>query len=375
MDRPDVVVIGGGIAGVSVAAELAPRARVLLLEREPHLALHTTGRSAAQYLENYEGPLVRRLTLASRPFFAHPPDGFADAPLLSPRPLLTFGRADQLDLLEAEVRKGSELVPSIHRIDRQEALRLCPALRPEVVAGAVLEPDALDLDVAAIHQGYVRRARAAGAEIRTSAGVERLDRRGGAWLVTTASGTVEAPLVVDAAGAWAEELAVAAGVAPIGLRPFRRTAFTVPGPPGSKTWPLVHPVDMSFYVKPEAGGQLLCSLADETPSPPCDARPEEEDVALAIERINEATTLDIRYVRSAWAGLRSFVADRNPVVGPDPEADGFAWLAGQGGFGIQTAPALARAAAGLLLDGELPADLRALGIAAADLSPQRCRAA
>jgi D-arginine dehydrogenase len=196
----------------------------------------------------------------------------------------------------------------------------------------------------------------------------------GSWVVTTPSEVYETDVVVNAAGAWCDEIAALAGVRPIGLRPLRRTAFTCPAPDGVdvRSWPLVADIDDRFYFKPE-GPQLLCSLADETPSPPCDAVAEPVDVALAIERINEATTLDLRHVRRAWAGLRSFVADRTPVVGFDPEAPGFCWLAGQGGYGIQTAPAMARAAAGLVVDRRLPDDLIELGVTAEGLSPARCR--
>jgi D-arginine dehydrogenase len=259
-------------------------------------------------------------------------------------------------------------------IDSEEARSLCPVLRPEHAAAAMLEPDAMDIDVAALHQAYVGGARQRGGEIVRSSPVIGLYRDDDGWLVRTASTTLRADVVVNAAGAWADELAAMAGVRPIGLKPLRRTAFTCPAPADVdvRAWPLVADVDDRFYFKPE-GPQLLCSLADEKPSPPCDAQPEEADVALAIDRINEATTLELRHVRRAWAGLRSFVADRTPVVGMDPEVPGFCWLAGQGGYGIQTAPAMARVTARLVLDGRLPDDLVEMGITEADLSPARCR--
>jgi D-arginine dehydrogenase len=238
----------------------------------------------------------------------------------------------------------------------------------------MLEPDAMDIDVAALHQAYVRGARQRGGEVVRSSPVTGLRRDRDGWVVSMPSASLRCDVVVNAAGAWADEVATMAGVRPIGLRPLRRTAFTCPAPEGVdvRDWPLVADVDDRFYFKPE-GPQLLCSPADETPSAPCDAQPDEADVALAIERINEATTLGLRHVRRAWAGLRCFVADRTPVVGMDAGASGFMWLAGQGGYGIQTAPAMARATAGLVLDGRLRDDLVEAGVAEGDLSPARCR--
>jgi D-arginine dehydrogenase len=363
--RTGAVVIGGGIAGVSVAEALAAHMGVVLLEQEAQLAHHTTGRSAAAYLETYGSPTVRRLTLASRASLA---------PLLSPRPLLWIGADDRADELRAAAVAGRALVPSVQLIDADAAMALCPVLRPTQARVAMLEPEAMDIDVAALHQSYVQGLRTLGGEIRRSSPVVALAPVGDGWTITTPSETFEAEVVVNAAGAWCDEVAALAGVPSIGLQPLRRTAFTCPRPEGVdvRSWPLVADIDDRFYFKPE-GTQLLCSLADETPSPPCDAVAEPLDVALAIERINDATTLELRHVRRAWAGLRSFVADRTPVAGIDPQAPGFCWLAGQGGYGIQTAPAMARATAGLVVDRRLPDDLIALGITAADLSPVRCR--
>ncbi|RMH76273.1 MAG: FAD-binding oxidoreductase [Actinomyces sp.] len=370
------MVVGGGIAGAGVGWALARRGvPVTLLEAEATLAHHTTGRSAAQYLETYGNETVRRLTVASRPFFADPPDELVDGPLWSPRPMMTVGRADHVETLRRRAAEDAELVPSVHVVDGDGARRLCPVLVDEV-AVALVEPDALDLDVAAIHQAFVRAIRRAGGTILTSHRVTALRRRAGVWHVEAGGTVLEADVVVDAAGAWCDELATRAGAAPVGIRPLRRTAAIVALPSGvdATAWPLVAfehgDGSMDGYMKPEPGG-LLVSPADETPSPPCDARPEEIDVALALERIMSWTTLQLRHVRSAWAGLRSFVADRTPVVGYDPAVPGFFWLAGQGGYGIQTAPALSRAAAGLLLDGELPADLTERGIRAASLAPGR----
>jgi len=363
--RAGAVVIGGGIAGVSIAHELAEHTNVVLLEQEEQLAHHTTGRSAAAYLETYGPTPVRRLTLASRSFLD---------PFLSPRPLLWIGAADRVDALIEVAEAGRALVSSVQLIDLDAARARCPALRSNLADAAVLEPDAMDIDVAALHQTYVQGMRARGSEIHRSSPVTALERVGDHWSVTTPHDVFDTDLVVNAAGAWCDVIAALAGLEPIGLQPLRRTAFTCPAPEGVdvRPWPLVADIDDRFYFKPE-GPQLLCSLADETPSPPCDATAEALDVALAIERINDATTLDLRHVRRAWAGLRSFVADRTPVVGFDGGAPGFLWLAAQGGYGIQTAPALARAAAGLALHGELPSELIDLGISAGELSPARCR--
>jgi len=372
MDRYDVLVIGGGIAGVSVGYELADDRAVCLLEMEPTLAFHTTGRSAAMFLESYGGPVVRQLTVASRAFLEHPAEGF-DEPLLVPRPLLWLGRVgagDRIRALELEVRP---LVPTVHVVDPDEAVVIAPVLRRDYLEACLLEPDARELDVSALHQGFVRGFRRRAGEIRVTSPVVDLARIRGVWRVVTRDGDeYEAPVVVNAAGAWGDEVAALAGVAPVGLRPLRRTLFTVPAPDGMEIahLPLAADVDETFYLKPE-GPQFLCSPADETPSSPCDARADEVDIALALDRIREATILEARHVRSSWAGLRTFTADRAPVAGYDPGAEGFFWLVGQGGFGLQTAPALARVAASLVRGSGIPAGLAAAGLTPAALHRDR----
>lgn len=367
---PEVVVIGGGIAGVSIAGELAGRGvDVTLLEAEATLAHHTTGRSAAQYLVNYGDPAVRVLTAASRAFFD------ADVPLWHPRSFLRVGRTDHEAALRAAVEDARRLSPTTEFLDGAALRSLVPVLRDDVVAG-LLDPEAMELDVAAIHQRYVRMISSGGGTIRTSCPVRVLDP-GPPWTVTVGDGErIDADVVVDAAGAWGDALAVMAGVGPIGLRPLRRTIAVVslPDHVDAARWPLVGfeqgDGSMDGYCKPEAGG-LLVSPADETPSEPCDARPEEIDIALALDALAQWTTLEGRHVRSSWAGLRSFVADRNPVIGFAPAARGFFWAIGQGGYGIQMAPALARAAVGLLVDGALPRDLVEAGLEAESLRPDR----
>ena len=373
METADVVVVGGGIAGVSVARELAGAAlRVVLVEAESTLAFHTTGRSAAQYLENYGNDVVRRLTLSSRAFF----DAGGDAPLWSPRAFLRVGRASHVETLRREAEEAKRLVPSTTCLDGDEARRIVPVLRADV-EGAIYEPGAMELDVAAIHQTCVRQLRAAGGEVRSDAPVTAIDQVGEDWRIRVADGShLDAPIVVNAAGAWGDVVGRLAGAEPLGLRPLRRSVAvaTLPDDIDASAWPLVafeaDDGSMDGYCKPEPGG-LLISPADETPSVPCDARPEEIDIARGLDGLARWTTLDLRHVRSTWAGLRTFTADRTPVAGFAPSAPGFFWLVGQGGIGIQTAPALARAAAGLMIDGRLPADLIAAGLTEADLSPTR----
>ncbi len=365
--RPyDVLVIGGGMAGVSIAAELAADRRVAVLDMEATLAFHTTGRSAAMYLETYGGPPIRALTVASRAAF----DRAGDEPVLRPLPILHLGLPGHAAQLEQLHRDVLPLVPDARLLDPAEAAALQPLLRPEALEVALLEPGAMEIDVHALHQGFVRRLRARGGEIVTSARVAGAVRADEVWTVHDAAGRAwQASVVVDAAGAWADEVAQAFGARPVGVRPLRRTAFLVDAPPGAAA-PMFGDVPDTFYVKPEAG-QLLCSPADETPLPPSDARPDELEIARAIETINAVTTLAVRHVRSAWAGLRCFVADRTPVVGFDPDVEGLFWCAGQGGYGIQTAPALARTAAALVRGEPVPADIAALGLAGGDLAPGR----
>src|SRR3990167_4838507 len=374
----DFAIIGAGIAGVSAAYHLAPQlasgARVVILEREHVPAYHTTGRSAALHSETYGSAQIRAITVASGRFYRRPPQGFADHPLLTPRGDLIAARTEQ----EADLRKAAadyaRLVPSVRWLAPEETLRRQPLLKPEAAAGgAIFEPEADDMDVAAIHGGFLKGARASGGMLRLNAEVVALDRKGGRWTIRLRDGeTLTAANLVNASGAWADVLGEMAGCAPIGLVPKRRTAFTFDAPPGLDLAPLPMLIDFdeSFYFKPEVG-QFLGSLADETPSPPCDAQPEEIDVATAVERIETASTLAIRRIKNKWAGLRSFVADKNLVAGYDPGVEGFFWLAGQGGYGIQTAAAAGRLAAELALGKGLPADVAELGVSEAALSPAR----
>ena len=374
-----IAVIGGGMAGVSAAYALVrhrSRPRVLLLEAEGQLAHHTTGRSAAQLIENYGAGPVRVLTTASLPFFDQPPAAYCDGTLLTPQPILTVGRPDQDDVIEAQLEAGRRTNPDIDEISVAEAVRLFPALRAERLSRAILEPGSPDIDVSLLHQTFVRGFRDRGGEIETLARVDAAHRTSpghGPWVLDTTRGTREADLVVDAAGAWGDVVAGRAGVAPVGLVPKRRTAFMVTSRwEGSASWPMAADAELDWYLKPD-GPEFLCSPADETPSEPTDAKPEEIDIALAIERINEATTLDIRSVRSSWAGLRTFAPDGSMVIGPDPEEPSFVWCVGQGGTGIQTSPAAGQLVADLCLDGAPGSTFEGLAVDLGGLRPDRFR--
>jgi D-arginine dehydrogenase len=371
----DFVVIGGGIAGASAAYELQDRGSVLLLERERLPGFHTTGRSAAFLVESYGKPTVQRLTRAGRDFLESPPDGFAATPILAPRPCLTIARDDQRQRLADKTKLAVEAGAALHEIDLETASRMCPVLRRGYAAAAVLEPAARSIDVAALLDGYLRGFRARGGELRSGAEVTGLSTSSGdgaGWEVRFGSDRASTAVVVNAAGAWGEQVGRLAGTRPIGLRPLLRTAITFDPPAGAKVqeWPCLLDADEDFYLKPE-GAQLLASPCDETPSEPCDAQPGDLAVALAAERVQRATTLELRHINRRWAGLRSFVADRVPVIGMDSELPGFFWLVGQGGFGIMTSSGAARAAAGLIGDGTLPVELLNAGLREEDLSPER----
>jgi D-arginine dehydrogenase len=368
----DFAVIGAGIAGVSLAYHLAPEARVVILEREHVAAYHTTGRSAALHSETYGSPEIRAITVASGKFYRAPPQGFSDHALLTPRGALIAGRADQEQAMQKAAAEYARLVPTVRWLEPGETLRLQPLLKPEAAAGGAIFEAAEDMDVAAIHAGFLRGARAAGAALRLDAEVSALDRKDGRWIVRLADGeSVAAANIVNASGAWADVVAALAGARPVGLVPKRRTAFTFDAPPDLdlERLPMVIDFDESWYVKPEVG-QFLGSPADETSSPPCDAQPEEMDIAVAVDRIESATHLQIRRIKNKWAGLRSFVADKNLVVGYDT-VPGFFWLAGQGGYGIQTGAATGRLAAALALGKALPEDVARLGVTEQALSPAR----
>ncbi|MDE2369076.1 MAG: FAD-binding oxidoreductase [Burkholderiales bacterium] len=373
MDEPrfDFIVIGAGIAGASAAAHLAQRGRVLLLEGEAQPGYHTTGRSAALYSTIYGNAPVRALTRASRDFLFQPSPAFSDVPLVRPRQTLFFARSDQLELLDA-ARADADVRSATRLLDAERTRELLPAFRPGYAAGGMVEDASADIDVHALHQGYLRAARRLGAELRTAAPVLALARDGDGWRVQVPGAAYRAAVVVNAAGAWGDAVARMAGVAPIGLRPLRRTAMVIDAPAGmhAEGWPAAIAADESFYFRPE-GGRLLLSPADETPSEPCDAQPEEWDVAVAVDHFERAVGLPVPRVLRRWAGLRVFTGDRTPVAGYASDAPGFFWFVGQGGYGIQIAEGFAHLAAALACDEPAPAELAAQGVRAEDFSPAR----
>jgi D-arginine dehydrogenase len=351
----DAIVIGAGIAGATAAAHLSASHRVALLEAEDSAGYHATGRSAAIWIRNYGSPDARILTAASRAFFERPPPGFAEAPLMQPRPVLHLAPAEQADALRAMIAEGD----GIREVPLAQAQAMVPALRPGYASLAAIEEDCFDIDVAAMHQGFLRQARAAGGTLALRSPAGRLWREGGRWHAETASGAVfAAPVLVNAAGAWGDEVARLAGLAPIGLQPMRRTACILdPGAHDCAAWPLVGDAGHTWYVRPEARRKLMVSPADETPSAPCDAQPDEYDVAVAIDRMQQALDIPVSRVEHRWAGLRTFTPDRGLAIG-EGEAEGFFWMVGQGGYGMQTAPAAGRLLAALVA-GEDPGALAA----------------
>ena len=336
MTRADIIVIGGGIAGISAGARLAEHMSVLLLEAEPQLGYHSTGRSAAIYIRNYGNATLRALNAASEPFF-DAPEGVSDTSLLSPRGemlLATEAELDELAAYAAEAEGMEQLTP-------EQAVELVPILRREPIAAAAIEWSARDIDVDRMLSGYTRLLKARGGQIVTGAPVTGLARQDGTWQVRTGTGTYSAPMIVNAAGAWAGEIGAMAGAIPITLTPLRRSAAILPAPEGHdvRDWPLFASASESWYAKPEAG-KLMVSPADEDPVDPHDAWPDDMVLAEGLHRYEQAVTVPVTRVETSWAGLRTFTADRTPVAGFDPLLDGFFWLAGQGGYGVQTAPAL-----------------------------------
>ncbi len=342
----DAIVIGAGIAGASTAAHLAADRRVALVEAEDAAGYHSTGRSAAIWILNYGPPDVRVLTGLSRAFFENPPPGFADQPILSPRPVVFLAPPTQVEHLSRLLGEGIGL----RELTPEQVRAMVPALRPDYAVAAAIEGDAFDMDVAALHQGFLRQLRAAGGVLALRSRAGPIERRGAAWEVRTSSGAAfSAPVIVNCAGAWGDVVAEQAGAAPLGLVPKRRTgAIIEPLPWDAARWPMVNDVDHTWYVRPEARTKLMVSPADETPTTPHDVRPDELDIAVGVDRMQQALDIEVRRVEHAWAGLRTFTPDRSLAFGWDPAVEGFFWCVGQGGYGIQTSPAAGRLVADLI---------------------------
>ena len=365
----DVVVIGAGIAGATAAAHLAADRRVALVEAEEAAGYHTTGRSAAIWIQNYGPPTARMMTGLSRAFFESPPPGFSDVPIMLPRLVLFLAPVEQMPQFRAMLEAGEGL----EEIDPRAAEAMVPALRPGWAQAAATENDAFDMDVAALHQGFLRQLRARGGVLALRSRAGRIERRAGRWHVEVTGGTVfAAPVVVNAAGAWGDEVARLAGVAPLGLQPKRRTGAIIdPAPWPVAGWPMINDIAHTWYARPEARTKLMVSPADETDLDPQDAQPDELDVAIAIDRMQQALAVEVTRVEHAWAGLRTFTPDRELAIGWDDAAEGFLWSVGQGGYGIQTSPVQGRLVADLVAGR----DPGAIGPVLATLDPRRFRSA
>jgi D-arginine dehydrogenase len=372
----DFLVVGGGIAGVSLADALAPSSRVALVEAERQPGYHTTGRSAALFVPSYATATFRALARASAPFLQSPPPEYFPGPLLRPRGALYVARGDQQDDFAATVGELRAGGGQVEVLSATEACRRVPLLRRQYLGYAAFEADVADIDVSALLQGLLKRAKAGGVRVYLGERIVTPTRRQGAWQLEAGGEPLFARVLVNAAGAWADQVGLACGAQPLGLRPLRRTAALIDPPAGVAIggWPALFDVGEQFYLKPETG-RLLISPADEEPTMPGDAYPEDLAVAVAVDRIQQALDIDVQRVAHQWAGLRTFAPDRNPVIGFDPQAPGLFWCAGQGGCGIESSPALARLAAALARGDAIPADIAAHGVSAQSVSPARFTAA
>lgn len=372
MQHFDVAIIGGGIAGVSLAHFLAPSRSVVVLERETAHGYHSTGRSAAEFTLRDNAPEVNALARISHAFMESPPEGFATVPLLTARGSLWIGTAGKEEAIAQACRRAAADGVAVVPLTVEEALQRAPILDRDYVAAAYFDPDYWDIDVDALLQGYARSARHGGAELVTGAELLDAHQEDGRWTVETSTGTITADIVVNASGGWADMVAERCGVAPAGIVPHRRTAITVdlPADINAAALPEINEIDEIYYFKPDAG-RLLASPADETPCEPADVQPEELDVAYAVHYLEEATELKIGRIASSWAGMRSFSADRLPVIGPARDNPAFFWLAGQGGYGILTSPALGQLAANMITGQPLPEVFEREGIDPAAFAPGR----
>ena len=376
MRKPvDVLVIGGGIAGISAAARIAGHAQTIVLERESALGYHSSGRSATFYHFGIGDDAVRGMTAASSEFFESPPAAYAEGPLWTSKPALFIADEASVPQLEALHIQMDRFTETVSRIGEQDMLKLVPVLRTGEggTVAALVDVGGRKLDADALLQANARAFRRAGGEIAFDTSVEAIRWSGQAWDVDTNIEHYSAKIIVNAAGAWADEIAILAGVKPLGLQPLRRTIIGFAPPAGidAADWPFLKTVkDDGFYMLPDAG-RLLASPMDTTLTAPCDVQPDEYEIALAAWRVEEATTLKVERVSTRWAGLRTFTADKVPTAGFAPDAPSFFWLAGQGGYGLQTAPAMARAAEALMFDHAWPEELTAQRVLPTHIRPER----
>lgn len=368
----DIAIIGGGIAGFSLAHFLAPHRKLLVLEREDVFGYHATARSAAEFAFRFHSPLVGKLAALSFPFLNNPPSGFAGVPLLRERGMILIAPEEKRSRLDEVFAAESASTDRLQRLGQSEVLARAPILNPGFFLSAFFDPDCWDIEADALFQGFRKSAAAHGAVSRVKAEVAGAARKGSIWTIQTNAGSFEAAIIVNASGAWADHTAAVFGAQPLGHTPLNRTVITANLPAGIdwRSMPEVQEIDEDFYMKPDAG-RLLLSPADENESVPCDAQPEELGIAWAMHWLAEATTIKADRPASSWAGLRTFAPDRAPVVGFDPKVEGFFWLTGQGGFGIQTSPALGELAAELLLNGKLSDHFDRRGLTTAQFSPKR----
>ncbi|MEQ9346502.1 MAG: FAD-binding oxidoreductase [Thalassospira sp.] len=374
MTHSDILIIGGGIAGMSAAFFLAKAGKfVTVLEREDQPGYHSTGRSAALYSETYGPKIIRKMSTASRSFLITPPAGFTENPILSPRGIIMTAAPGEEAKLDAILTEGRANGANVIALTPDELKARIPVINTDLIIGAAHEPDAMDMDVHALHWGFIRQFKSQGGTLITKADVSSITKTDGKWHVTLGNGqTHSGDIIVNAAGAWVDDIATKAGVKPLGIVPKRRTAVMVdvPADVNAHGWPLIANMDETLYFKEDAG-RLLVSPADTTPTEPHDVQPEELDIAITIDRLMTATSIEVRRPGESWAGLRSFFKDGDPVSDFDPADNSFYWLAGQGGYGIQTAPAMGEYAASIICGNGIPDHMQKLGVTKDALSASR----
>ncbi|HIG09952.1 MAG TPA: FAD-binding oxidoreductase [Alphaproteobacteria bacterium] len=371
--KSDFIIIGSGMAGMSAAYRLSKHGKVIVLEKESLLGYHTTGRSAAFFTENYGNKIIRSITKASRHFFENPPACFKENELMTNHGgSLFIANKNQTKFVDKELEYAKSLSANVFEISKQKALRMVPIIKKNYIDRALHEPDSKSMDVDLIHQGFARGLKSNNGDIIFNATVQKIKKISNDWKVYTKTDQYSSPIIINAAGAWCDDIAILAGCKPLNLKPKRRTVIIFESSKNINTsnWPVVIDIEDKFYFKSEAG-KILASPADETDSLPCDAQPEEIDIAMTVDRIENATNFKIKRIEHKWAGLRSFFPDRTPIVGEDPSISNFYWLAGQGGYGIQTSPGISKIIECLITGKIWPSYLSELLIHPKTLLPNR----